>query len=153
MNGKSRLIADLIFLLLLSLLCLSCSVGYTMTSTGMTESITIPMEQWQNLKSELNLLNKDLMECQNELTKIKKPSNQLREELAQAQDSLLKLQKELTEQKKDLNLLSVELNESKQSLMTLKEKINKERAVHRRQIWQNRIWCLLIGVGVGCAVK
>jgi len=35
----------------------------------------------------------------------------------------------------------------------LKEQINKERRIHRRQIWQNRFWCLLFGVGVGLAAK
>ena len=36
---------------------------------------------------------------------------------------------------------------------TLKEQINKERKIHKRQIWQNRFWCILIGAGIGFAVS
>ena len=148
-NALKTLSLKIVLPLLLAFVFCFSQVGYTKTTTETMGSITIPMQQWQTLKSEFNLLNKDLMECQSELTKIKKPSNQLREELAQAQDSLLKLQNQLTEQKKDLNLLSAEVKESRESLKALKDKINKERNVHRRQVWQNRIWCILIGAGIG----
>jgi hypothetical protein len=52
-----------------------------------------------------------------------------------------------------LTLLSKEVDESKTLLTKLKEQINKERKVHRRQVWQNRIWCLLIGAGIGVAAS
>lgn len=135
--------------LLLVYACCYSSVGYTMTQTETSQSITIPIQTWQTLKSELNLLNKDLTECQSELKLLKKPSNQLVEELAQAQDLLIKLSKELDEQKKDLNLLSKEAKESKALLATLKSQIEKERKIHKRQVWQNRFWCILIGAGIG----
>ena len=150
---SENLLQRTVFLCLLAFFCLFSSVGYTMTTTETTEYIKIPTAQWQTLKSEFNLLNNELNQCKEELNRIKKPSNQLREELAQAQDLLLKLKKELDEQKTDLTVLSQELKESRESLQTLKKQIDKERRVHKRQVWQNRIWCLLIGVGIGCAVK
>jgi hypothetical protein len=52
-----------------------------------------------------------------------------------------------------LILLRNDLDESKTELQTLKQNIAKERRIHKRQIWQNRVWCLLIGAGIGCAVK
>jgi FtsZ-binding cell division protein ZapB len=62
---------------------------------------------------------------------------------------LLKLTKELEEQKADLTTLSNEVKESKALLQTLKNQIEKERKIHKRQVWQNRFWCILIGAGIG----
>jgi hypothetical protein len=52
-----------------------------------------------------------------------------------------------------LTQLSRQAAESKTELQTLKQNIDKERRIHRRQVWQNRIWCLLIGAGIGLACK
>ena len=143
----------LILLALLFFLCCAYpSRGSCMTATATPQSITIPMQQWQNLKNELTLLNSDLEQCRIELNKIKKPSKQLLEELAQAQDSLSKLQSQLEEQKNDLNLLSGEVSALKELSQTLKQQIDKERRIHRRQIWQNRVWCIVGGAAIGFAV-
>lgn len=127
--------------------------GASVTTTETMTSITIPMQQWNALKNELNLLNTDLMVCQQELTMLKKPSQTLVEELTQAQALRKKLETELTECKADLTVLSNEVGELKTLSQTLKTQINKERAIHKRQIWQNRMWFLLIGVGVVMATK
>ena len=139
--------------LLLSLQSYVLCSAYGMTTTETMTSITIPMSQWNALKNELSLLNTDLMVCQQDLTMLKKPSQTLVEELTQAQTLQRRLETELTECRTELTLLSKDVEELKTLLMTLKEKINKERAVHKRQIWQSRMWCLLIGVGVGMATK
>ena len=138
--------------LLLVYACCYSSVGYTMTPAETSQSITIPINQWNELKSECQLLNQELIQCQTDLRKLKKPSSELVSELAEAQAMLLKLTKELEEQKADLTMLSNEVKESKALLRTLKEQIDKERRVHKRQIWQNRIWCLVIGVGFGALI-
>ena len=139
---------------LLLLLLFACPVhGYTQTATATTESIVIPITQWQNLKDEFQALNSELLQCKSDLTTLKKPSAELLSELQEAQAMLLKLQKELEEQKNDLNLLSNEVSESKALLQKLKEQIQKERKIHKRQIWQNRIWCILIGAGIGVAAS
>ncbi len=134
-------------------LCCSCSLGYAMTTTETNQYMKVPIAQWQNLKSELIALNNELILYQQDLTKLKKPTQNLVEELNQAQILQKKLETELTDCKTDLTVLSKEVEELRTSSQMLKQKINKERAVHRRQVWQNRIWCLLIGVGVGCVVK
>ena len=143
----------IISLLLLLLLCLLPVGGYTMTHTETEPFIQIPITQWNSLKTELTALNSELVQCKDELSRIKKPSNQLVEELAQAQDLLLKLQKAQEEQKSDLILLSKEAEELRTSLATLKQQISKERKIHKRQIWQNRIWCIVIGAGIGYAAS
>jgi uncharacterized coiled-coil DUF342 family protein len=120
-----------------------------MTPTATSQSITIPINQWNELKNECQLLNQDLIQCQTDLKKLKKPSSELVSELAEAQAMLLKLTKELEEQKADLTMLSNEVKESKALLQTLKNQIEKERKIHKRQVWQNRFWCILIGAGIG----
>ena len=139
------------------LLLFSCSLvfsqaGYTQTVTETTTSITIPMQQWQSLKTEFQALNSELLQCQQDLSKLKKPSAQLVTELTQAQDLLKKLNQDLEMQKHDLTLLSNELDESRTLLTKLKGQIDKERRVHRRQIWQNRMWCILGGTAVGIVI-
>ena len=138
-----------VFLLSLLLLFACVGRGWCMTTSATSQSITIPITQWQTLKSELTALSQELIVCQTELQTLKRPSAELLNELTTAQNLLAKLRQELTESKEELEKLSSEAAEYKTSLQTLKDKINKERSVHRRQVWQNRVWCLLIGVCVG----
>ena len=129
--------------------CCYSSVGYTMMPAETMEYIKIPTAQWQILTSESKALKEDLIQCRQDLTKIKKPSAELLKELDEAEKRLKLLQEELTKQKEDLILLSNEVNELKTLSEKLKKQIDKERRVHKRQIWQNRMWCLLIGAGIG----
>ena len=117
--------------------------------TAMTESVTIPIQQWQILTSESKALKEDLIQCRTDLTRIKKPSAELLKELEEAEKRLKSLQEELTKQKEDLILLSSEVNELKTLSEKLKKQIDKERRVYKRQVWQNRFWCILIGAGIG----
>ena len=138
--------------LLFLVLCVA-SHGSAMTFDETNQYMKVPIAQWQTLTNECRTLKEDLIQCRTDLTKIKKPSTELLKELEEAEKRLKSLQVELTKQKEDLILLSNEVSELKTLSEKLKKQINKERAVHKRQVWQNRIWCLLIGVGVGCAVK
>ena len=153
MNGKSRILADIIFLVLLSLLCLSCSVGYTMTPTETDQYMKVPIAQWQTLTSDCRALNSELIEYRKEIQLLKKPSAELLSQLEIAEKTLLQLQTELAEQTKDLTALSNEAEESRTSLRILKTQIDKERKIHKRQVWQNRFWCILIGAGIGYAAS
>ena len=148
-NALKTLSLKIVLPLLLAFVFCFSQVGYTKTTTEMTESITIPMQQWQTLTAESKALSQDLIEYKKEIQLLKKPSAELVQQLTQAEKMLSQLQTELEKQKKDLTELSKDKDELKTSLQTLKQKINKERAVHRRQVWQNRIWCLLIGAGIG----
>lgn len=144
----------LILSVLLSLqLSAPSACGYAMTTHATTQSITIPINQWNELKSEFQASNNDLIECQKDLQKLKKPSTELVQELNTVQKLLEKLQTELDQQKQDLTLLSSEADGLRTSLATLKEQINKERKVHRRQMWQNRIWFFIGGIAAGCLIK
>ena len=138
--------------LLFLVLCVA-SHGSAMTLDETNQYMKVPIAQWQTLKSELIALNNELILYQQDLTKLKRPTQNLVDELNQAQQLQKKLQQELTDCKTDLTMLSKEVEELRTLSQTLKQKIDKERRVHKRQVWQNRVWCLLIGFGIGCAVK
>ena len=144
-----------VVVLVLSLLlsCVYAECGWCMTTTATSQSIMMPIQTWNELKSELQALNGDLIQSKTELSKLKKPSQELVNELTQAQSLLEKLQVELELQKSDLSLLSKEAEELRTSSKRLSEQINKERKVHHRQVWQNRMWCLLIGTGIGVLIR
>ena len=113
------------------------------------KQITISADLWQNLKTELTELNQELILCQNELTTLKRPSQELVTELTQAKNMLGKLQQELTACKEDLTALHKEAEESRTLLKKLKEQIDKEKRIHKRQVIQSRIWGFVAGICVG----
>ena len=114
---------------------------------------TVAMQQWVELKNESAALSNELTAYKTELTRLKKPSAELLSQLETAEKMLSKLQTELAEQKKDLIALSKDKDELKTSLQTLKQQINHERKIHKRQVWQNRFWCIIIGTGIGIAAS
>ena len=143
-----------ILLVLLSLLFYApLERGWCMTPAETSQTITIQISQWNDLKANFQTLNQELIACKSELQRIKKPSSELVTQLAQAEKMLKQLQEDLQKQSNELTQLYKQVDESKTLLQTLKDKINKERKIHKRQIWQNRFWCLLIGAGIGFACK
>lgn len=144
----------LILSLLLSLqLYAPLACGWCTTIQETTQYIKIQTDQWNDLKTNFQTLNQELTACKDQLQKIKKPSSELVTQLTQAEKMLKLLQEELQKQNDDLTMLSRQAEESKTLLTTLKEQINKERKVHKRQIWQNRIWVFIGGAVVGYLIK
>ena len=147
---RTGVILSVLLSLQLSVL-LGC--GWCMTQSETDQYIKIQTDQWNDLKTNFQTLNQELTACKDQLQKIKKPSSELVTQLTQAEKMLKQLQGELQRQSDDLTMLSRQAEESKTLLQTLKNQIDKERRVHRRQVWQNRFWCLLIGVGIGYAAS
>ena len=147
---RTGVILSVLLSLQLSVL-LGC--GWCMTQSETDQYIKIQTDQWNDLKTNFQILNQELTACKDQLQKIKKPSSELVTQLTQAEKMLKQLQEELQRQNDDLTMLSRQAEESKTLLQTLKTQIDKERRVHRRQVWQNRFWCLLIGVGIGYAAS
>ena len=144
----------ILFSLLLSFcLCALSAPGYTATTDETSQYMKIPITQWQMLKEESAALSNELTAYKTELTRLKKPSAELLSQLEIAEKMLLQLQAELKEQKNDLTLLSSDKEKLKTSLETLKLQIDRERRIHKRQVWQNRFWCILIGAGIGVAAS
>ena len=152
-NGSMNFWQKFALLFLLVFCFLFSSAGYTKTTDETNEYMKIPMQQWVELKNESAALNNELTAYKTELTRLKNPSAELLSQLETAEKMLLQLQTELAEQKKDLTALSKDKDELKTSLQTLKQQINHERKIHKRQIWQNRFWCIIIGAGIGIAAS
>ncbi len=148
--GRIRLIA-LLFLCLL--LYVSPAHGSSQTMKETQSYMTVRMELWNELNQELNQQANSLQEASAELKKLRKPSAQLLNELSEAQQLLRKSQEELRLAKENLTNASKEVDALKTSCMTLRQNIDKERRVHRRQVWQNRLWCLIGGAAVALAAK
>lgn len=141
-------------LLLLCLLLFALSQdGYTMTATNEPQYMKIPTSSWTELTSELRTQESELIALQNQLSKLKKPSQTLLDELSEAKNLLAKSQTELSNAKSELTALSKDRGELQISLQRLRESIDHERRVQNRRIWQNRIWFFVGGVAVGCAVR
>ena len=149
---STKTIKIMFTLLLLSWLCAWSVCGYAMTTTETSQSITIPITEWTDWKNDWMTLDNELTACKKELSRIRKPSNELLEQLQQAEKMLKLLQTDLEKQSEDLTTLSRQVDESKTELKKLREQIDKERRIHRRQIWQNRLWCILGGTAVGIAI-
>ena len=150
-NSFLKKIRAFVFPLLLLLLCVYSGHGFAMTSQETNQSITIPIQTWTEWKNDWMILDSELTACKSELQKIKKPSSELLLQLQQAEKMLQQLQEELQKQSGDLITLSRQVDESKTELQTLRGNINNERKIHKRQIWQNRLWFLLAGAVIGVA--
>ncbi len=135
------------------LVCALSQDGYTMTATNEPQYMKIPTSYWTELTSELRTQESELIALQNQLARLKKPSQTLLDELSEAKNLLAKSQTELANAKGELTALSKDKDELKTSLQTLKLQIDRERKIHKRQIWQNRFWCILIGCGIGYAAS
>lgn len=147
---KIRVIA---LLLLLLLFFVSSAHGSSMTTKETPEYMTARMELWNALNQELDLQASELTKASSELKALRKPSEKLQQELKRVQELLQKSQEDLKIAKDDLTLASKELDELKISCKTLRQNIDKERRVHRRQVWQNRFWFFVGGVAVALAAK
>ena len=135
------------------LVCALSQDGYTMTATNEPQFMKIPTQCWTLLKSELIAQESELIMLQNQLATLKKPSQKLLDELSEAKNLLAKSQTELVNAKGELTALSKDREELQISLQRLRESINKERGIQNRRLWQNRVWCLLIGAGIGAIIK
>ena len=112
-----------------------------------TDSTMVRMEE------RIDGLERRLDSVSARIDRLRKPSTELVQQLQQAEKMLKLLQEELTASKNELTLASSEAADLRISLKKLKEQIEKERKVQRRQLWQNRFWCLLIGAGIGVAAS
>ena len=140
-------------LLSLSLLFLPSQGGYTMTQGETKPYTVIPTSLWMELTNELKTQENELMQFQNQLDKLKQPSQTLQAELTEAKNLLEKSKLELQNAKTDLTALRSDKAELEISLKKLKESIDRERRIRKRQMWQNRIWFMLLGAGIGIAAS
>ena len=154
-KSKLQLMVLTIVMLLSVLLCSSLSFASGISSTNQEEAtITIPLTQWNELKSNnekaLNLIETSsvpLTEAQNLVMKQKN-------ELTEAHNTINKLEKELMQAKLQSMKQEITLNETQNSLTELKGQIeNDKKTIKRLRMQRNISQVLSGGAIIGVAFK
>lgn len=153
-KSKLQLMVLTIVMLLSVLLCSSLSFASGISSTNQEATITIPLTQWNELKSNnekaLNLIEASsvpLTEAQNIVMKQKN-------ELTEAHNTITKLESELMKAKLQSMKQEVTLNEMQASLTELKGQIeNDKKTIKRLRMQRNLSQILGGGAIIGVAFK
>ena len=154
-KSKLQLMVLTIVMLLSVLLCASPSFASGTSSMNQQEAtITIPLTQWNELKSNnekaLNLIEVSsvpLTEAQNLVMKQKN-------ELTEAHNTINKLENELTQAKLQSMKQEITLNEMQNSLTELKGQIENDKKTIKRLRMQRNVSQLLSGGAIiGVAFK
>ena len=154
-KSKLQLMVLTIVMLLSVLLCSSLSFASGTSSTNQAEAtITIPLTQWNELKSNnekaLNLIEASsvpLTEAQNIVMKQKN-------ELTEAHNTITKLESELMKAELQSMKQEVTLNEMQASLTELKGQIeNDKKTIKRLRMQRNLSQVLGGGAIIGVAFK
>ena len=154
-KSKFYLIALVTAILLSVVLCSSPSFAAGTSSTNQAEpTITIPLTQWNELKSNnekalslIEVSSVPLTEAQNLVMKQKN-------ELTEAHNTINKLENELTQAKLQSMKQEITLNEMQNSLTELKGQIeNDKKTIKRLRMQRNVSQVLSGGAIIGVAFK
>ena len=154
-KSKYYLITLLTAILLSVVLGSSSSFASDTYSTNQTEAtISVPLTQWNELKSN-NEKALNLIEASNvPLTEAQTIAVKQRQELNEAHNTIDKLTTELDKAKADLVKQEVTLNEMQSSLIELKEQIkNDKRTIKRLRMQRNLSQILGAGATIGIAIR
>lgn len=155
-KSKYYLITLLTAILLSVVLGSSSSFASDFTySTNQAETtITIPLIQWNELKSN-NEKALNLIEASNvPLTEAQTIAAKQRQELNEAKNTIDKLTTELDKAKADLVKQEVTLSEMSSSIDELKNKVeNDKKTIHRLKMQRNLSQILGAGATIGIAIR
>lgn len=153
-KSKFYLITLLTAILLSVVLGSSSSFASDTYSTNQTEeTISVPVSQWNELKSN-NEKALNLIEASNvPLTEAQTIAAKQKEELNEAHNTIDKLTTELDKAKADLVKQEVTLNEMQNSLIELKDQIeNDKRTIKRLRMQRNLSQILGAGATIGVVI-
>ena len=153
-KSKYYLIALATVMLLSVLLCSAPSFASGTSSTTQVEAtITIPLTQWNELKSN-NEKALSLIETSSlPLTEAQSLVMKQREELNEAHNTITKLENELQTAKVDLMKQEVTLNEMQNSLDVLKNKVeNDKKTIKRLRMQRNLSQTVGAGAVIGVVI-
>jgi len=153
-KSKFYLITLLTVILLSVVLGSSSSFASDTYSTNQTEAtISVPLTQWNELKSN-NEKALNLIEASNvPLTEAQTIAVKQRQELNEAHNTIDKLTTELDKAKADLVKQEVALNEMQNSLTELKGQIdNDKRTIKRLRMQRNLSQILGAGATIGVVI-
>jgi hypothetical protein len=153
-KSKYYLITLLTAILLSVVLGSSSSFASDTYSTNQTEAtISVPLTQWNELKSN-NEKALNLIEASNvPLTEAQTIAVKQRQELNEAHNTIDKLTTELDKAKADLVKQEVTLNEMQNSLTELKGQIeNDKKTIKRLRMQRNLSQILGVGATIGVVI-
>lgn len=131
---------------------LSCGLAMAQEAPPTTSYIKVQTKQWNQLKTTLEQQEVKLIALEETLATLKAPSSELRNQLTEVKKDLKESQTELEKANNSLANASSSIDKLKLSLEMLNKQIEKERAVHKRQLQQAKFWNFLKGIVVGVAV-
>lgn len=154
-KSKFYLIALVTAMLLSVVLCSSPSFAAGTSSTSQVEAtITIPLTQWNELKSNNEKALNSIEASNVPLTEAQTIAVKQREELNEAHNTINKLESELNKAKADLVKQEITLNETQKSLTELKGQIeNDKKTIKRLRMQRNVSQVLSGGAIIGVAFK
>lgn len=146
-ESKAYLIALVTAIFLSVVLCASSAFASDTSSINQTEpTISVPLTQWNELKSN-NEKALSLIEASNiPLTEAQTIAVKQREELNEAHNTINKLESELNKAKADLVKQEVTLNEMQNSLTELKGQIDNDKKTIKRLRMQRNL-SQMVGAG------
>lgn len=154
-KSSLQLLAILSFIILSVLLCSSPSFASGTSSMNQQEAtITIPLTQWNELKSNNEKALNSIEASNVPLTEAQTIVVKQREELNEAKTTIDKLTTELNKAKADLVKQEITLNKTQNSLTELKGQIeNDKKTIKRLRMQRNVSQVLSGGAIIGVAFK
>ena len=152
---KKLVIKFLVILLCSLCLSVSCSAASASNETSIGYK-TIPIEQWELLKQNQQMLELKLYELNEQVEKLEKPSKTLLMELEEARSRLQQSQMALRELNVQLKNVESLLTETRKLLSELTAQVeaerNKQKAIVQKHKIQKVFW-FLIGTAIGAQFK
>lgn len=154
-KSKFYLLTLLTAILLSVVLGSSSSFASDTYSTNQAEpTISVPLTQWNELKSNNEKALNSIEASNVPLTEAQTIAVKQREELTEAHNTINKLENELNKAKADLVKQEVTLNEMQNSLDELKNKVeNDKKTIKRLRMQRNVSQVLSGGAIIGVAFK
>ena len=149
-----QLLAILSFIILSVLLCSSPSFASGISSTSQAEpTITIPLTQWNELKSNNEKALNSIEASNVPLTEAQNLVMQQKNELTEAHNTINKLENELMQVKLQSMKQEVTLSEMSSSLIELKGQIeNDKRTINRLRMQRNLSQMVGAGAVIGVVI-
>lgn len=154
-KSKYYLITILTAILLSVVSCSSLSFASGISSTNQVEAtITIPLTQWNELKSNNEKALNSIEASNIPLTEAQSLVMKQKNELTEAHNTINKLENELTQAKLQSMKQEITLNEMQNSLTELKGQIeNDKKTIKRLRMQRNVSQVLSGGAIIGVAFK
>ena len=150
--SRKNLVIIIVFALLSLLYCFwPLIVSACAAAEVNQETMTIPRQQWTELKSQLEQQQVMLLTLQEEITMLEKPSGELMQNLKEARQQLKTAQNELTASNSSLKSASMEIEKLSTLCSELKQQIQQEKKKASLKAKQNAFWGFMTGLLIGIA--